>query len=139
MPRASFWAVVVAAAVSAANADLPDQEIRGLLDDTTYADDECRRSPSEGGDHCALSALQRRGLRRSETLAAALGDCQDATQGDECWKQVEWVKTQGMKYSPTFYDGLTPDSSVADIQAWVHKDNPGKCPQPCSAAAQQPA
>jgi len=60
-------------------------------------------------------------------------ECQDAVVGDPCWEAARWAKTQGIHAHPEWYPGLTPQSSLFNFQASVHKAANGQCPYaPCS-------
>jgi hypothetical protein len=61
--------------------------------------------------------------------------CQDAKEGDDCYKEIVWAKTEGIGAHPEWYPGLTTTSSDADFQALVHQNSPTKCPAPCKHSA----
>jgi hypothetical protein len=65
-------------------------------------------------------------------LAGADG-CHTSVQGEECYGSVVWQMTSrmGVTEHPELNSGLTKDSSFEDFQAWVHKQNPGVCREPC--------
>lgn len=59
--------------------------------------------------------------------------CHDALPGDACHNDVLWAKTEGIRQHPSWYRGLTPQSSDAAFQAQIHiKGHNRKCAMPCS-------
>lgn len=57
--------------------------------------------------------------------------CHTVEQGDECYTHVHWALDSGIGKHPLWYVGLTPSSSVEDVQRYMHKDVEA-CPLPCS-------
>lgn len=61
--------------------------------------------------------------------------CHTAVKGESCYSAVNWAKKSGIKQHPTWYKGLTKESSFYDFQVAVHKATPKKCPMPCEPEA----
>jgi len=59
--------------------------------------------------------------------------CHSAVPGEECFGHVTWAMQQGIYEHPSWYPGLTNESSFEIFQAKVHSDGLGNCPQPCEA------
>lgn len=58
--------------------------------------------------------------------------CHTADRGEECHRQVEWVKTEGLVLHPDWYPNLTKNSTFEDIQLNLNSSNPDAgCPRPC--------
>jgi len=67
--------------------------------------------------------------------------CHTAAEGEECFTAVMWAKQQGIYEHPSWYPGLTHESSFASFQASFHSSCHGNCPQPCetnSTSSQEP-
>jgi len=111
-----------------------------LADDSPAfaADDECATAP--GGGRCGLNALQMMGSRVGGLASAALekADCQDAAQGDTCFQEIEWAKSQGIQQHPEWYPGMSADMPPADFQWIIHGTDSEKCPEPCSGTKRLP-
>mmetsp|Transcript_81568 Transcript_81568/g.197680 ORF Transcript_81568/g.197680 Transcript_81568/m.197680 type:complete len:420 (+) Transcript_81568:46-1305(+) len=122
-------------------------EVFDFLDASTRtvlgADDECYSVGSSHNEHCTLNALQHRGYHRSALFTNSQEtepeDCHDASQGEECWNEIEWARNQGIVEHADWYAGLTPSSNVASFQAVVHQTSPDKCPKPCSSDVHEPS
>ncbi|CAE7304487.1 unnamed protein product [Symbiodinium pilosum] len=61
--------------------------------------------------------------------------CKDATIGSHCYSSVVWAMEHGLKLHPTWYPGLTSESTFAEFQGRVHLVTPDVCPVPCTAHA----
>lgn len=120
-----------------------------LVDDAAFvADDECVAAPDS--ERCGLNALQLKRSRLGGLPSAAPTDgeetqevsekaaCKDAEQGDACFNEVQWARTQGIQQHPEWYPEMTPDMPPADFQWIIHGTNPEKCPQPCSGTERKP-
>eukprot|EP00931_Biecheleriopsis_adriatica_P056795 TRINITY_DN33680_c0_g1_i1.p1 TRINITY_DN33680_c0_g1~~TRINITY_DN33680_c0_g1_i1.p1 ORF type:complete len:526 (+),score=92.74 TRINITY_DN33680_c0_g1_i1:61-1578(+) len=112
--------------------------VRGLLTHTLdAADREALESDTEcsmeGEMGCGLSALQHK-AKVTASEKAGREDCHDARQGEPCFGEIQWAKTQGLRDHPEWYPGLTAASSDADFQLQVHAASPKKCPTPCKPA-----
>ncbi|CAK9050482.1 unnamed protein product [Durusdinium trenchii] len=59
--------------------------------------------------------------------------CHTAVAGEHCYSAVKWAMKSGITQHPTWYKGLTKESSFHDFQVAVHKATPKKCPMPCEA------
>jgi len=57
--------------------------------------------------------------------------CRMASKGDECYNQVVWAMTKGMKQNPKWYPGLTSKSPFEDFQHHLSSVNKTMCPMPC--------
>jgi len=57
--------------------------------------------------------------------------CSTAVEGEECYKNVRWVIEQGIRSHPTWYVGLTPESTPYDVQAFLQFYGRGMCALPC--------
>jgi len=58
-------------------------------------------------------------------------NCQDVAEGG-CYDSILWLKRYGLDRHPDWYPSLQPSSSVAEIQAELHRTGKGSCPQPCA-------
>jgi len=74
-------------------------------------------------------------------VAGAKFDCRDTIEGDLCFTSVAWLKEVGFGLHPEWYPGLGKDSSIASIQAELHRNGKSDCSQPCAPtdAAQEKA
>lgn len=61
--------------------------------------------------------------------------CHDAVQGESCYNDISWAKTQGVFQHPEWYHGLTATSSLEDFQRNVHQQSPGSCQMPCRSSS----
>eukprot|EP00419_Tripos_fusus_P038344 CAMPEP_0172784492 /NCGR_PEP_ID=MMETSP1074-20121228/204963_1 /TAXON_ID=2916 /ORGANISM="Ceratium fusus, Strain PA161109" /LENGTH=879 /DNA_ID=CAMNT_0013621495 /DNA_START=370 /DNA_END=3011 /DNA_ORIENTATION=+ len=59
--------------------------------------------------------------------------CHTATEGEECFRHVEWVRTEGIKKHPARFAGLTSESAVEEIQYRLHPVAADHCLLPCAA------
>lgn len=60
--------------------------------------------------------------------------CRTVQPGDQCGQcsqHIEWAMMEGMWRWPQWYPGLTENSSFTKVQAYLHTDVEGACPQPC--------
>jgi len=57
--------------------------------------------------------------------------CETAKKGDGCWNAVKWVLSDGIDKHPSWYPGLTNQSSFEEVQERVHNDRHTKCKLPC--------
>ncbi|CAK0910754.1 unnamed protein product, partial [Prorocentrum cordatum] len=60
--------------------------------------------------------------------------CVDAAEGDLCYRTVRWLKKTGLEQHPDWFPTLEAGSSVATIQAELHRQGKSQCPKPCAAA-----
>lgn len=58
--------------------------------------------------------------------------CHTVSKGEKCYQHVQWAMKEGIKLRPSWYIGLTENSTLEDVQAYLHKDARGTCPLPCS-------
>jgi len=58
--------------------------------------------------------------------------CRDVAEGG-CYESILWLKRYGLARHPDWYPGLGLSSSVAEIQAELHRTGKGNCPQPCAS------
>ncbi|CAK0820010.1 unnamed protein product [Prorocentrum cordatum] len=61
----------------------------------------------------------------------AIATCHDALEGEACWVNVMWAKTDGIDRHPEWYEGLSASSSMAEFQAMLHSRGLGDCEAPC--------
>jgi len=54
--------------------------------------------------------------------------CHTSQPGEECYNHVLYTGKEAAKY-PDFYSGLNSDSTVEEIQHYLHMEN--ECPEPC--------
>lgn len=71
----------------------------------------------------------------STTLTSTPKGCKDAVMGSHCYSSVIWAMEHGLKLHPTWYPGLTSESTFAEFQERVHHVTPDVCPVPCTAKA----
>merc|ERR1712224_361695 len=66
-------------------------------------------------------------------LAGSGRRCHTAVHGEECYGSVVWqmISTRGVPGHTEWKSSLTKNSSFEDFQAWMHKQNPAVCPEPC--------
>lgn len=57
--------------------------------------------------------------------------CHTATEGEECYTNVEWVMNKGVNRHPEWYPGLTESSSFDDVQLYLSATPSEHCPTPC--------
>lgn len=131
--------VVLVLALAGARGPAPARGSSAGASADLAAGDEC----AAAGTDCALSALQRRAQRRHQPRAqlaspslladfnGASSSCHTAIPGDVCYDEVMWARNEGMVNHPDWYPGLTPQSTIIDIQELVHSRTPSKCPRPC--------
>jgi len=50
-----------------------------------------------------------------------------------CKTAVLWAMEKGITLHPTWYNGLTKESSFEEFQAAIHRGAPTKCPMPCES------
>jgi len=93
-----------------------------------------RSAPTSGGAgaHQALRSA-------AQHLVGLAEDCHTTVEGESCYDEAKWAKTDGIFAHKSWYPGLTADSSIADFQASVHLAAPDKCPMPCGVAPARPA
>lgn len=102
------------------------------------ADDECTLSApgSAGPAGCSFSTLQTRAgqqqaLDQEEATTESETRCHTSLPGEFCYGQLIWAREVGMVQHPTWYPGLSPSSSLLEIQQLVHARNSAACPRPC--------
>jgi hypothetical protein len=99
----------------------------------TPAKEEGKRAASESLDGRADSKDGRWvGLDFGSDVQATAA-CHDALEGEACWVNVMWAKTDGIDQHPEWYDGLTASSSMAEFQAALHARGLGDCEAPCQS------
>mmetsp|Transcript_55139 Transcript_55139/g.147151 ORF Transcript_55139/g.147151 Transcript_55139/m.147151 type:complete len:634 (+) Transcript_55139:77-1978(+) len=78
---------------------------------------------------------------QTEQAAEAKFNCKDTAEGDLCYASIAWLKEVGFGLHPEWYPGLGKDSSIASIQAELHRNGKSDCSQPCAPtdAAQEKA
>lgn len=59
--------------------------------------------------------------------------CHDTLEGEACWVNVMWAKTDGIDRHPEWYPGLNAGSSLAEFQATLHAHGLGDCAAPCQS------
>jgi hypothetical protein len=64
-------------------------------------------------------------------------DCQVAPEGSDCYKSVEYLRSQGFKAHPMWYPGYTSESSFEEVQDMLHGLEKARCPKPCFAQLAQ--
>lgn len=69
----------------------------------------------------------------SSTTTASPDACHTAVETDECYGHVLWAMGTGIHNFPSWYAGLSPQSSFVEFQASMHMTGHGfgTCPQPC--------
>lgn len=61
--------------------------------------------------------------------------CRAVVAGEPCQREVQWAMLFGIKEHPDWYQGLSKDSSVDEMQAFLSKHRASAaCPLPCSLA-----
>jgi len=58
-----------------------------------------------------------------------VGDCHTAVPGEDCYAHMIYTQSEAVKY-PHWYPGITKESSMADVQYYLHTER--VCPKPCS-------
>lgn len=117
----SIGFTVCSLCVCSASSLLPE-----LSSDLLGADNECSNA------ECTLSAIQlRAGASRTVQEPSVESSCKDVKQGSQCWKEINWARSDGVYNHPEWYPGLSPTSSIADFQRVVHQAKPSICPAPC--------
>ena len=56
-------------------------------------------------------------------------NCLPPPDGSDCDKAVRWIMNEGTNLHADWYPGLSPASSYAEVQGYLHEN--GKCPSPC--------
>ncbi|CAK0813213.1 unnamed protein product [Prorocentrum cordatum] len=64
--------------------------------------------------------------------------CHTAAPGEECHGHVAWAKQDGIRVSPQWYPGLSPESSFEDFQEHLWMHGLGECERPCESARASP-
>ena len=59
------------------------------------------------------------------------GECLPPQDGGDCDLAVRWILSEGTNLHADWYPGLSPASSYAEVQEFLHES--GKCPPPCQA------
>ncbi|CAK0908939.1 unnamed protein product, partial [Prorocentrum cordatum] len=59
--------------------------------------------------------------------------CRTAKVGELCFKAVSWAKLTGVVDHPSWYLGLSTESSFKEFQAYIHKTRGSLCDAPCAA------
>lgn len=59
--------------------------------------------------------------------------CHTVVASERCHQHVLWAMKEGIRLRPSWYIGVTVNSSFEEVQAYLHKDAKGTCPLPCSA------
>jgi len=59
--------------------------------------------------------------------------CRTTTEGEECFRHVEWVRHTGLLRHPELFVGLTNESTVEEIQYRLHPLVKDHCLLPCVA------
>lgn len=63
--------------------------------------------------------------------------CHTVRPNHKCYKHVVWAMKEGIRLRPRWYMGLTVNSSLEEVQAYLHKDAKGTCPLPCSGLSRE--
>jgi len=50
----------------------------------------------------------------------------------ECLESIEWIRSEGLKKHPSWYGGLSADSSTFEIQYFQYTTGKGGCVEPCA-------
>uniref|UniRef100_A0A7S2J4F0 Uncharacterized protein n=1 Tax=Zooxanthella nutricula TaxID=1333877 RepID=A0A7S2J4F0_9DINO len=58
--------------------------------------------------------------------------CHTAKTGEACYQHVMWAKITGIGGHPEWYRGLSQESTIEEVQAYLHKDAKGSCELPCN-------
>jgi len=61
----------------------------------------------------------------------SLPDCKTAEEGSLCYGEVQWALTTGLTEHPEWYEGLTPQSTFVEVQAYFNSRKEKQCPLPC--------
>jgi len=81
---------------------------------------------SIGHSNCARPCV-------SNSTSQSTQACHTAVQDEECFGHVTWAMQQGIFQNPSWYPGLTHESSFQDFQAILHSKGQGDCAQPCDS------
>lgn len=77
----------------------------------------------------------------AEALSAGEGakapNCSDTQQGMWCYRAIAWLRTDGIERHPTWYPGLTSDSSIPAFQKAMHLAGKSGCPMPCAEVPEE--
>lgn len=57
--------------------------------------------------------------------------CQRPVKGDACYSTIEWVLTEGIKSSPDDYSDISEDSTIQQVQDFLHRQRTSPCGRPC--------
>lgn len=58
--------------------------------------------------------------------------CSDTQQGMWCYRAISWLRSDGIERHPTWYPGLTSDSSIQAFQKAMHLAGKSGCQMPCA-------
>jgi hypothetical protein len=58
-------------------------------------------------------------------------DCHTALPDEECYVNVNWAMTEGIRTHPDWYPGLSERSSFEEFQSHIHSQGEHNCPAPC--------
>jgi len=75
---------------------------------------------------------------RSTHKAEAGSCCQTVKETHPCYSHIVWAMELGYAARPEMYPGLTPESSFADFQMWMHDRGLHGCPRPCMQTPTSP-
>jgi len=96
--------------------------------------DRCGAEARACGDHVLLQRSRPR-LERPDDhqLGSTGGSCHTAVEGEQCFGHVMWAKQHGILVHPSWYPGLTPNSSFKTFQSLLHSrgQHGSACPWPC--------
>jgi len=71
------------------------------------------------------------------TTSATQHGCSTAARNSTCGVNVRWAMQQGIDEQPSWYKGLSKDSSFEAFQALLHERGQHKCPKPCHVNSKQ--
>jgi len=61
----------------------------------------------------------------------SMEECRTVRKGDGCFEHVRWAMTTGISFQPSWYSGLTRQSTFEDFQMLLHLRKQHGCPAPC--------
>jgi len=74
-------------------------------------------------------SIHAKGTAQCKKPCKPIEDCETAKAGSECWRHIEWSRTEGIQKHPEWYSGLSLSDPMVKFQDHIHKDNKTVCPK----------
>merc|ERR1712217_2361 len=104
-------------------------------DDDDDDDDDGNAKLTGSGYQCSFASSTASSISPSNipsgTNTANTAWCHLATQGEQCYDDVQWAMTEGIYAHPEWYPGLSKDSAFSEFQAWLSGSEASSCKPPC--------